>query len=68
MFAFHLCGSRALFMESATTEFGKINFKTGFYSTIHIFKNYFATVFSVFNNKRYPNRPLEFKIGQKIVN
>ena len=36
----------------------KKNFKTGSHDTIHIFKNYFATVFSVFSNKRYPNRPL----------
>ena len=31
------------------------------HNTIHTFKNYFATVFSVFNfnkNKLYPNRPL----------
>ena len=27
------------------------------YNTIHTFKNYFITVFSVFSNKRYPNRP-----------
>jgi len=32
--------------------------KNGSYDTIHIFKNYFATVFSVFSkNKLYPNRP-----------
>ena len=24
--------------------------------TIHVFKNYFVTVFSVFSNKRYPNK------------
>ena len=29
--------------------FQKNNFKIGFYSTIHTFKNYFITVFSVFN-------------------
>ena len=41
-----------------------INFfiKNGSHSTIHTFKNYFATVFSVFSfqfqqNKFYPNRP-----------
>ena len=40
---------------------GKKNFKTGSHNTIHIFKNYFATVFLVFNfqqNKLYPNRPV----------
>ena len=36
-------------------EFSKNNFKTGSYDTIHTFKNYFVTVFSVFSNKRYPN-------------
>ena len=34
--------------------------KYGSHRTIHIFKNYFVTVFSVFNNKRYSNRPLFF--------
>ena len=34
--------------------------KSGSHRTIHIFKNYFVTVFSVFNNKRYSNRPLFF--------
>ena len=38
--------------------FNKFFFKTRSHSTIHIFKNYFATVFSIFSNKRYPNRPL----------
>ena len=50
-------GSRALFTGPASTFFYKNNFKTGISGTIHIFKNYFATVFSVFNNKQYPNRP-----------
>ena len=54
-------GSCTLFTEPASTEFGKIDFKTGSHSTIHTFKNYFATVFSVFSNKRCPNRPLVFK-------
>ena len=47
-----------------------INFfiKNGSHSTIHIFKNYFTTVFSVFSfqfqqNKFYPNRPsLNFRL------
>ena len=51
-------GSRALFIRPASTFFHKNNFKTGSHSTIHTFKNYFATLFSVFSNKRYPNRPL----------
>ena len=49
--------------DSQTTFSQKKNFKTGSYNTIYTFKNYFVTVFSVisfqfsvFNNKRYPNR------------
>ena len=37
------------------------NIKNEFHRTIHIFKNYFATVFLIFNfnkNKLYPNGPL----------
>ena len=30
--------------------------KNGSHDTIHTFKNYFAIVFSIFSNKRYPNR------------
>ena len=51
------CGSRALFTGPASTDFSKIFFKNGSHDTIHTFKNDFATVFSVFSNKRYPNRP-----------
>ena len=36
--------------------FSKNNFKTESHDTIYIFKNYFATVFSVFSNKWYLNR------------
>ena len=44
-------GSRALFMGSASTFFffQKKNFKTGSHDTIHIFINYFVTVFSAIN-------------------
>ena len=55
--AFLICGSCALFMRPTRTKFSNFFFKTGFHGTIHIFKNYFTTVFSVFSNKRYPNRP-----------
>ena len=41
--------------EPISLEFGKINSKPGSHVTIHTFKNYFTTVFSVFSNKRYPN-------------
>ena len=46
--------SRAL--GSVSTEKYKFNFKTESHDTIHTFKNYFNTVFSVFSNKRYSNR------------
>ena len=45
------CGSHALFKGLASTDFSKFNFKTESHDTIHTFKNYFATVFSVFSNK-----------------
>ena len=38
--------------------FSKNNFKTRSHNTIHTFKNYFTTVFLIFSNKQYPNRPL----------
>ena len=49
---------RALFTRLASKKFNKFFFKIGFHSTIHTFKNYFVTLFSVFSNKRYPNRTL----------
>ena len=52
-----LCESHALFTEPASTDFNKFFFKIGSYSTIHTFKNYFTTIFLIFNNKQYPNRP-----------
>ena len=49
-------GSRALFTRPPSTKFSKKTFKTGSHNTIHTFKNYFAIVFLVFSNKRYPTR------------
>ena len=49
----------ALFMGPTATLFRK-NIKNGSHGTIHTFKNYFATVFSVFSfskNKLYLNGP-----------
>ena len=43
------CTVHALFTGPTTTLFRKKKIKNGSYSTIHIFKNYFATVFSVFS-------------------
>ena len=52
----------ALFMDPQITLFSNFFIKNGSHDTIHTFKNYFATVFSVFNfqfqqNKFYPNTP-----------
>ena len=58
-------GSRALFTGPTSTKFSNNNFKIGSYGTIHTFKNYFAIVFSVFSNKRYPNRPAVYYINFK---
>ena len=43
------CGSCALFMGPTSMDFSKFFFKTRSHGTIHTFKNYFATVFSVFS-------------------
>ena len=43
----HFLGSHVLFTEFANMKYGKCNFKTGSHDTIHIFKNYFVTVFLV---------------------
>ena len=59
-FFFFSSRSRALFMGPTSTLLKK-NFKIRSHSTIHIFKNYFATIFSIFSfqqNKRYPNKPV----------
>ena len=57
-FTFNFCRFRALFMGPTSLKFSNFNFKIGSHGIIYTFKNYFATVFSVFNNKRYPNRHL----------
>ena len=43
------CGSHALFTGPTSTMFCNFFFKIGSHDTIHTFKNYFTTVFSVFN-------------------
>ena len=42
-------GSCTLFTGLASTFFSKNNFKTRFHGTIYTFKNYFGTIFFVFN-------------------
>ena len=51
---------QALFTHCAYTVYAFKNIKNKSHRTIHTFKNYFATVFSVFNlskNKFNPNGP-----------
>ena len=56
-------GPWALFMGPTTWKKKcKFNFKIRSHGTIHTFKNYFATVFSVFSNKRYPMKLIELSI------
>ena len=59
-------GSHALFTGSTSTIFNNVFFKTGSHGTIHIFKNYFATIFSVFDNKQYPNRSLVYYFSNAV--
>ena len=57
----HCSGTvHVLFMRPTTILFRK-NIKNESHGTIHTFKNYFDTIFSVFNfsnNKFNPNRPI----------
>ena len=53
-----------LFMDPQIPLFSNFFIKNGSHGTIYTFKNYFATMFSVFSfqfqqNKFYPNRPIE---------
>ena len=55
-------------MDPQITLFSNFFIKNGSHGTIYTFKNYFATVFSVFSfqfqqNKFYPNRPIEVKVS-----
>ena len=45
----HTNGSRALFIGLTNLFFQQLFIENGSYDTIHTFKNYFATVFSVFS-------------------
>ena len=56
-------GSHACLQDPQTSFFNKTFIKNESYGTIYTFKNYFATVFSIFSfqqNKRYPNESLVF--------
>ena len=43
------CGSHALFTDPQISLFSIFFIKNGFHGTIYTFKNYFTTVFSIFN-------------------
>ena len=58
VFVLFLCGFCALFIGPTNNFFNNNNFKTESHDSIHTFKNYFDTVFSIFNNKQYPNKSL----------
>ena len=45
----HINESRALFTDPQTSLFSNFFIKNRSHGTIHTFKNYFATVFSVFS-------------------
>ena len=74
-FCVFLVDPMSIVHRSPRTEKRRFLDKFGSHSTIHTFKNYFVTVFSVISfqfstNKRYPNRPFNFKFliwWQKIL-
>ena len=53
----YFLGPMALFMGPPNSAKCAYPCIFGPHGTIHIFKNYFATVFSVFSNKQYLNKP-----------
>ena len=60
----------ALFITVHSTVYVLKNIKNESHGTIHTFKNYFATIFSVFSfskNKLYPNEPKHFRIFIVLV-
>ena len=60
-----------LFTYCSITVHAFKNIKNGSHGTFHTFKNYFATVFSVFSNKKFnPNGPIVLILygGQKTNN
>ena len=62
-------GYGALFTGFTIFFFDKTFIKNRSHDTIHTFKNYFVTIFSVFNfqqNMQYPNTPYSSKISCSI--
>ena len=59
-------GSHALFMGPASTDFSKFFFKIGSHDTIHTFKNYFVTVFSVFSFQFQQNKSTKIMLFWKV--
>ena len=54
------CRFHTLFAGPPSIFFFKNNFKIKSHGIINTFKNYFTIAFSIFNNKHYPNRPLDY--------
>ena len=65
IFFYFFSGSRVLFTGPTSTLLKK-NFKIGSYSTIHIFKNYFVTIFSIFS--KINGIQIDLKINVFITN
>ena len=67
----HISQQKRFFLQVSCTVYEIHNYhiqqfffcKIGSHSTIYTFKNYFTTVFSIFSNKRYQNRPLVFHLS-----
>ena len=61
-------GSRALFTRPTSTLFRKKNIKNESHGTIHTFKNYFVTVFSIFSFNKISNIQMDPKcaFGYKL--
>ena len=53
---------RALFTDPQTSLFSNFFIKNEFHDTIHTFKNYFATVFSVFNFSKISSIQMDPKV------
>ena len=53
-------GLTVLFIDPQKSFKYIFQYKLRSHSIIHTFKNYFITVFSIFSNKWYPNRPFNF--------
>ena len=65
-FVFFLCRSCALFMGPVSSDFKRKKIKTKSHSTTHTFKNYFATIFSVFSFQFLGISDIQTELKKKI--